>query len=81
VPEEIIYRIVFHTKKEKERFKEVTEIIKAIVPGEMVKTFDPQDNGKKVIFFAVTPTQKRKIERLLKNAGITIAISSPIAPC
>jgi hypothetical protein len=78
---EKIYRMVFHTEKEKERFKEVKEIIELIIPPEMVRTFDPPDNGKKVIFFAATAKQKRKIENLLKNVGIETIISSPIAPC
>jgi hypothetical protein len=81
MPETKIYRIVFHTKEDKERFKEVKQIIKLIIAPEMVKIFDPPDNGKKVIFFAATLTQKRKIERELKNARIEITISSHIAPC
>jgi len=81
MPENTIYRIVFHTQKEKEKLKEAEKIIKLIIAPEMVKIFDPPDNGKKVIFFAATLTQKRKIERELKNARIEITISSHIAPC
>jgi hypothetical protein len=79
MPENTIYRIVFHTQKEKEKLKEAEKIIKLIIGPERVKIFDPPDNGKKAIFFEATATQKRKIENLLKDSGIKI--SSHIAPC
>ncbi len=76
-----IYRIVFHTKEEKEIFEEVKKLLSTIIPSENIRTFEPHDGGKKVISFAAGSTQKKKLEKLLKDAGFPVSISSPLVQC
>lgn len=72
---------MFHTEKEKRNFRRVREVVESNVPAEMVRIFDPEDNGKKVIFFGATNAEKKKIENQLERVGIKIKISSPLVPC
>lgn len=78
---ERIYRIVFHTTEERKNFEKVKAIVETIIPPEMMRVFEPNDNGKKVIFFAATNPEKNKVEKELKNKEIKVTISSPLAPC
>ncbi len=76
-----IYRMVFHTAEERDKFEKIKNLILERIPKEDVRTFEPNDNGKKVISFAAGSTQKKKLEKLLKDAGFPVSISSPLVQC
>lgn len=75
------YRIIFHTQDERSKFEEVKNIVIIVVGKDRVITLEPDDNGKKAIFFAATLAQKKRIETLLQNTALKATISSPTVPC